>query len=666
MRKSIAIIITSILVLSGCNKQQSVSDRLLNEVEKAIAINPDSASNLLNSISSPEKLDNKTFARWCMLSGKITDEIFNSILPTYQLERAYDWYSSHGSPDEQVQILIYLGRSYFADGDYDKAMSIYTNALDIAEKNKLNNLTGYTYSYIGDLYGEKFMRTEAIKRYKAAAECFKKENNTDSYACALRDVGREYACIDSLSRALKILTIADSVARNTKNIEVTASIDNALGNIYAMQNKYDKAEEYFLKALVGRETMPDYMALIDLYIASGAINKAQELLSKILQDNPKYTYSIKYLYYQIYNEEKNYKEALTNLKEYVEITDSIIYADNQSKILNIESKYNHLKISKEVDRLKIKQQSYIIVLVICIGILLLIIIGYLLYRKKAKEKIQRQQEELNRIKTDLLYVSLELEKKKRLLDTFKEKNESYEEMQEEISLLTTNYKQLQNKILENSPLHKELIHLANQNKPRNNKPLITDKQWKLIADEITYIYPNLRKYKSGSTMIRLIDTDNNKIVCEIYVYVIYFNSSEIINWGIPFEGHPGSPGIIIKAIDLRIPPEIEVELREKEKPFIGATYTFNQETKKFTMETDSGIFKEGTYEWNITSLTLMYDNKTEKFGFKFATGMSYGYILQSDKTVEYQQRYPDAGITEVKVNYIWKDNGIIQLGGLTF
>lgn len=494
MRKSIAIIITSILALSGCNKQQSVSDRLLNEVEKTIAINPDSASNLLKGISSPEKLDDKTFARWCMLSGKITDEIFTTILPTYQLERAYDWYSSHGSPDEQVQILIYLGRSYFADGDYDRAMSIYTDALNIAEKNKLNNLIGYTYDYIGDLYRERFMRTEAIKRYETAAEYFKKENNTDSYACALRDVGREYAQIDSLNLALEILTIADSVAANTKDVEVTSSINNTLGNIYAMQNKYDEAETYLLKALAGRETMPDYMALIDLYIASGAINKAKELLSQIPQDNPKYTYSIKYLYYQIYNEEKNYKEALTNLKEYIEITDSIIYADNQSKILNIESKYNHLKISKEIDRLKIKQQSYIIVLVICIGILLLIIIGYLLYRKKVKEKIQRQQEELNRIKADLLYVSLELEKKKRLLDTFKEKNENYNKMQEEISILTTNYKQLQSKILENSPLHKELIHLANQNKPRNNKPLITEKHWKLIADEITHIYPNLHKY----------------------------------------------------------------------------------------------------------------------------------------------------------------------------
>ena len=495
MRKSIAIIITSILVLSGCNKQQSVSDRLLNEVEKAIAINPDSASNLLKSISSPEKLDDKAFARWCMLSGKITDEIFNSMLPTYQLERAYDWYSSHGSPDEQVQILIYLGRSYFADGDYDKAMSIYTNALDIAGKNKLNNLIGYTYDYIGDLYREKFMFTEAIKKYETAAECFKKENNTDSYACALKNIGREYACIDSLSCAIEILTIADSVAANTKDIEVTASINNALGNIYVMREEYDKAEKYFLKALsTGKEKMPDYVALIDLYTTTDSIDKAKELLSKIPQDDPQYTCSINYLYYQIHNAERDYKEALAYLEEYVDMVDSIVYADSQSKILNIESKYNHLKISQEVDRLKIKQQSYIIFSVICISCLLLIMIVYLLYRKQAKEKIHRQQDELNRIKTDLTYVSLELEEKKKLLDTFKEKDDNYNKIEKEIALLTSNYKELQHKSLENSPTFKELVRLAKQNKPRNDKPLITDKQWELIADEITYIYPNLSKY----------------------------------------------------------------------------------------------------------------------------------------------------------------------------
>lgn len=494
MRKPIYILFTLTFLLSGCSNQQTDSDKLLNEIEKIIEVNPDSASNMLSNIPSPEKLDDGTFARWCMLSGKITDKLFNDILPTYQFERAYDWYSSYGTPDEQAQILIYLGRAHFAEGDYDKAMSIYTNALEITEKNHLNNLTGYTYDYIGDLYREKFMFTEAIKKYETAAECFKKENNTDSYACALRDVGREYACIDSLSHALEILTIADSVASNTKNIEVTTSINNALGNIYVMREEYDKAEKYFLKALAGREKMPDYVALIDLYTITDSIDKAKELLFSIPQDNPKYTCSIKYLYYQIYNAEKNYKEALSNLEEYVDMVDSIVYADSQSKILNIESKYNHLKISKEVDRLKIKQQSYIIFSAICISCLLLITIVYLFYRKQAKEKIQKQQDELNRIKTDLLYVSLELEEKKKILGTFKEKDDNYNKTQEEIALLTNNYKELQHKSLENLPTFKELVQLAKQNKPRNDKPLITDRQWKLIADEITYIYPNLYKY----------------------------------------------------------------------------------------------------------------------------------------------------------------------------
>lgn len=494
MKLSIVLALLLSCLFIGCNKTQSIDNKLLEKAESLIEVNPDSASHILTSMPSPENMDDKTFARWCMLSGKVTDKIFNTILPTYQFERAYNWYSSHGTPDDQVQILIYLGRSHFTDGDYDKAMSIYIKALDIAEKHDLNNLTGYTYCYIGDLYREKFMFTEAVKRYKSAAECFKKENNTDSYACALRDVGREYARMDSLPLALSILMTADSIAANTKNTEVTASINNTLGNIYAMQNKYDEAEKCLLKALSGRENMPDYVALIDLYIASDSINKAKELLLTIPQDDSKYRYSIKYLYYQIYNEEKNYKEALAKLEEYVEITDSIIYADSQSKILDIETRYNHLKINKEIDRLKIRQQSYIIVSIICIMAVLLIMIGYLLYRKKAKEKIQRQQDELNQTKIDLLYASLELEEKRKLLDTLKEKDEKYNEIQEEISLLTTNYKELQNKFLKKSPLFKELTHLANHNKPANNNPLITENQWKLIVNEITDIYPNFRSY----------------------------------------------------------------------------------------------------------------------------------------------------------------------------
>ena len=494
MKSSTLITILSTFLLVGCSKQQSTLDKKLDEAENIIEVNPDSASSILENIASPEQLDDKTFARWCILSGKVTDEIFNTLLPSYQFERANAWYSSYGKPNEQVQILIYLGRSYANDGDYDKAMSIYTNALEIGEKNKLYNLVGYTYSYMGDLYTAKAMRTEAIKKYEMAADNFKKENNTDSYACALRDMGREYACIDSISRALEILIMADSIAETSENKNVKTSIENTLGNIYVMQNKYDKAKKFFYKALEGRNKMPNYMALIDLYIASDSINQAKGFLQKIPQDDPTYTYSIKYLYYQIYKSEKKYEQALAYLEECTDLVDSIVYADNQSKILNIESKYNHLKISKEVNNLKMKQQSYIIVSVICIAALLLMIIGYLLYRKQAKEKILKQQKELDKMKLNLYTLSLELEKKRSLLNTFKEKDENYDKMQKEINHLFTNYRKLQNKILVDSPLYKELVSLTNKNMPRITAPLISKDQWKLIVNEITSIYPNLYNY----------------------------------------------------------------------------------------------------------------------------------------------------------------------------
>lgn len=56
-----------------------------------------------------------------------------------------------------------------------------------------------------------------------------------------------------------------------------------------MREEYDKAEKYFLKALsTGKEKMPDYVALIDLYTTTDSIDKAKELLSKIPQDAPIY------------------------------------------------------------------------------------------------------------------------------------------------------------------------------------------------------------------------------------------------------------------------------------------------------------------------------------------------------------------------------------------
>ena len=493
--KSIIHIIIATLFLIGCNKHQPSLDRWMDEVENAIEVNPDSALIILDTIISPEKMNDKSFARWCMLSGKITDKVYNTLLPAEHFERAYKWYSKYGTPTEQVQILIYLGRSYATDGDYDKAMAIYTNTLDLVKKYDLNNLIGYIYCYMGDLYQMRQIMTQAIEKYKTAANYFKSNENINSYACALRDVGRVYAIMDSLDYALDILSSADSIAIKLEDQNIKATIDNTLGNTYLIKGDFEKAQIYFSKALrLGRNKLPNYVALIELYIKTDSISKAKELLKEIPEDNPKYTYSIKNLSYQIYKSEKNYEAALADLESCSNIVDSILNTTNKSKILNIETRYNNLKIKEKVKNLQIKQQNYIFILTICIFVIILGSFGYILYKKRAEERIRKQEIELKNLKIASLNLSIELDKKKKMLASIVEKDEKYNQMEKEVTELTHRYKKLQAKLISDSPIYKELSQLVNLNIPRNKKQLITVKQWKLIVEEITNIYPNFYEY----------------------------------------------------------------------------------------------------------------------------------------------------------------------------
>lgn len=168
--------------------------------------------------------------------------------------------------------------------------------------------------------------------------------------------------------------------------------------------------------------------------------------------------------------------------------------ENQSKILEIETKYNHLKIQSENNKLKIAQQKSTIISSICVCFALLVLLGYFLYKEKATKKIQKQQFELDQIKYELATVSLELERKKNQLAANKEKNVNADILKNEIAGLTIKYRTLQRKILQNSSVYKKLLNLTKQNIPRNDKVLITTELWKQITEQIGIIYPNLKSY----------------------------------------------------------------------------------------------------------------------------------------------------------------------------
>ena len=489
MKHLLYALLLFILVLPGCRKENHRLP-LFRSIEALLPTYADSASVLLDSLKTPDELDDETFARWCMLRGKVTDETATGLLPIYQWQRAQQWFVRHGTPEEQARIALYLGRAYVEDGEYDKAMQLYADALQLAKDHRAYNVAGYICAYMADLYGFRNMIGEVLKKRKEAGEFFKEAGNYKSYAYALKSLACQWADIDSFSYAIPLLQRADSVSQLIQNKDLIAAIANAFGLVYEMQGKYKDAEKYHLKAIEtdGEESYKDSIALSYIYIKDNQLAKASKIIGSVTKYE-QLSYNINEAYYLLYKTEEKYKEALHYKEICSDILDSLTIAQNETKVLEIEKKYNNSKIREENERLKIARQRDTIIIIIAISLFLLSVAGYIIYRQKTKAKIYHQQAIVDNMKIELLHLSVELEEKKQLLQKALADNKTnIYELQREIEIISHKYNRLQKQSLETSTVGKKLISLTKKSKLESSQ-LSTDKAWDSIMTEVDKIYP---------------------------------------------------------------------------------------------------------------------------------------------------------------------------------
>lgn len=506
-----------ILILSGCRKE-SATLPLLQSVEELIPMYADSASALLDSIKAPDELGNKDFAHWCMLRGKATDETATGLLPIYQWQRAQKWFMKHGTAEEQAQIALYLGRAYVEDGEYDKAMKIYAEALQLAKEHQAYNVAGYICAYMADLYGFRDIISERLEKREEACEFFKKAENYKSYAYALKGLACQWALLDSFACTMPLLQKADSISQLILNKDLAAAIANAFGLVYEMQEKYKDAEKYHLKAIEtgSEESYKDSMALLYIYIQDDQLAKAHEIIESTTKKKD-ICYNINEAYYLLYKAEGKYKEALHYKEICSDILDSLTLAQNKTKVLEIEKKYNNAKIREENERLKIAQQRNMIIIIITISLLLLCVAGYIIYRQRSKTQIYHQQAIVDKMKIELLHLSMELEEKKQVLQTaMAEQNHKAEELQAEIDIISTRYQQLQQQRLESSIIGKRIATLAKKNKLEDHQTISNDKAWHPITSEIDKIYP--RFYSLLKDTFHPTLTEQEFLYCYLHVF----------------------------------------------------------------------------------------------------------------------------------------------------
>lgn len=506
-----------IIILSGCRKE-SATLPLLQSVEELIPMYADSASALLDSIKAPDELGNKDFAHWCMLRGKATDETATGLLPIYQWQQAQKWFMKHGTAEEQAQIALYLGRAYVEDGEYDKAMKIYAEALQLAKEHQAYNVAGYICAYMADLYGFRDIISERLEKREEACEFFKKAENYKSYAYALKDLACECTLTDSFNCTIPLLQKADSISQLIPNKDLIAAVANAFGLVYKMQGKYKDAEKHHLKAIEtgSEESYKDSVALLHIYIKDNQLAKAHEIIESTTKKKDIF-YNINEAYYLLYKAEGKYKEALHYKEICSDILDSLTLAQNETKVLEIEKKYNNAKIREENELLKIAQQRDMIIIIITISLLLLCAAGYIIYWQRNKTTLYRKQAEIDKMRIEHLHLSMELEEKKQVLQTaMAEQNHKAEELQAEIDIISTRYQQLQQQRLESSIIGKRIATLAKKNKLEDHQTISNDKAWHPITSEIDKIYP--RFYSLLKDTFHPTLTEQEFLYCYLHVF----------------------------------------------------------------------------------------------------------------------------------------------------
>lgn len=489
------IVIPFLLVAAGCGKtKDNPHHYILDKAERLLVHHADSAEILLESLPDPDNLPDRDFARWCMLSGKATNHTHADARTTRQWERATEWLDKNGSTAEGIQAHLFLGRAYAGDGDFDKAMKTYAEALDHAKTCQEYNLAGYICTYMADIYRETFLMQKVKDKYAEAASLFSKAGNHKSQAYALKNLALEYVITDSIKAAHRFMGQADSIARKLDIQRLNYAIANAYTGIYEHEKQYDKAEEYCKKAMAldTRGGRQDSFGLAFIYLAQRKTAEAKKLTDRLAEkENPK-DYSINDLYYGIFKSEGDYKTALRFKETAMETLDSIYHRQMEMRVLETEKKYNHLKTLEKNARLENDRQRLSIYAILSTCLLTIAGLSLIFYRKHTAMRLRWREEELNTMEKEQKETARLLAEAENELKNMQGGREDMIRQQQKIISLTEQFRRMQKQHMETSAICKKLATLANKKQPGKDRCLLTEKLWEQLAEETDRIYPDLQ------------------------------------------------------------------------------------------------------------------------------------------------------------------------------
>ena len=489
----------------------------LLQIEQLMYERPDSAWKILQHMPPILQLRKEEQALHALLFTQAQYKNYIPVKSDSLLRIAEAYYRTSNDSLHKAWTLFYLAQYYRDSDEKEKALSYFQQA-NIASRNIENN----QFKFLLNLHWAGLLTNEDA--YEKGIEKYQTANR---YAILLKDTLKQinlygkwgWCCLlkEEDERADSLFNVGLTLSATTKDRIYDKYLLNRLSLTARERKDYKRALELVNRSL---SLAKDSTELYPLWGNKGKIllemnqyDSAHFYLSKDTRDYDPYFKATHYLNWSIYEEKiKNLPKALEYSKRYAELLDTIYQKRLESKVVNLQHKYDYSLIQSENKLLKIKRQRlYISLTAICMAVLTVAVI-FFYKRREEKRKLAEQM----RSKDDLMKeMRLQLQEKTIDLHAAQEKiieketalDKELSQREKMRSEYSSKEAAMRKEILRHSEIIRKMEQLnkmSQQDKIQSRSVVLSDEEQDNLAEVINICYNNFtdRLWKKFPTLTK--------------------------------------------------------------------------------------------------------------------------------------------------------------------
>lgn len=516
----IIVIITAtaaVLSLGIYQKRTHQINASLLQIEQLMYERPDSAWKILQHMPPILQLRKEEQALHALLFTQAQYKNYIPVKSDSLLRIAEAYYRTSSDSLHKAWTLFYLAQYYRDSDEKEKALSYFQQA-NIASRNIENNQFKFLLNlHWANLLSNEDAENKGIEKYQTA----------NKYAILLKDTLKQIDLFERWGWCYLLngkYNQADSLFKEAMSLSMKTEIKFLEKNLLAQlaTTAYLKKEYFLALNLINRsislekdstELYPLWANKANIFLSMNQYDSVRTYLQKDIRNSTLYQKAGKQkIWYQYEEKMNNLPKALEYSKRYAELLDTIYQERLESKVANLQHKYDYSLIQSENKLLKIKRQRlYISLTAICMAVLTVAVI-FFYKRREEKRKLAEQM----RSKDDLMKeMRLQLQEKTIDLHAAQEKiieketalDKELSQREKMRSEYSSKEAAMRKEILRHSEIIRKMEQLnkmSQQDKIQSRSVVLSDEEQDNLAEVINICYNNFtdRLWKKFPTLTK--------------------------------------------------------------------------------------------------------------------------------------------------------------------